>query len=435
MPACSLSRFIFEYEQIFPIKTRHILSVVKKTALISLVFSLVEFNVRQTKKQQQQQQQQHLINTLLFFSRSMSSIVPRQVEIYAIFCKLNSVNTVQNKFDGEVDIVSSWLDNIHERYDSDQHWNPQLVCENTLDAIKIQTRVEIQSPIDETSQLTRIVQYQKFSGVFSEWLHVKQFPFDIQKIGRLIRLSSSTYLFVLGVQLTSLHPISRISLVGKPEYCYLARKAMRENDCWDFNQTLSIEYGTYQEHTPYFRSQQYPSIRFNALIARKSQYYITNLILPLFFVTATIFVSFTQDVSSIAARLSACATTLLTSINFRFVIHNYLPNVPYSTYLDFYSMASIVFITVVFSWHAYSTKQLDRLTYAQLDLYVFSIFGALFVIGHILFIVFAWILPKRRQKAFLKLTPHTINQMDEKQPVELENLLGYERSGEKIAVK
>ena len=210
---------------------------------------------------------------------------------------------------------------------------------------------------------------------------------------------------------------------------------MRENDCWDFNQTVSIEYKTYQEHTPYLRSQQYPSIKFNALIARKSQYYITNLILPLFFVTSTIFVSFTQDVESIGARLSACATTLLTSINFRFVIHNYLPNVPYSTYLDLYSMASIAFITLVFSWHAYSVKQLDKLTYAQLDIYVFSIFGGIFVIGHVLFIVFAWILPKRRQKKFLKLTPRTINQTDEKQPIELEELLGYERSGEKITVE
>lgn len=229
--------------------------------------------------------------------------------------------------------------------------------------------------------------------------------------------------------------MTRINLVGKPEYCYLPRKAMRENDSWDFNQTVSIEYSTYQEHTPYIRSRQYPSIRFNALIARKSQYYITNLIIPLFFVTATIFVSFTQDVDSVASRLSTCATTLLTSINFRFVIHNYLPNVPYSTYLDLYSMSSIVFITLVFGWHAYSIKQLDKVTYAQLDLYVFSIFGAVFIIGHILFVVFAWILPRRRQKAFLKMTSHSINQTDEKQPIELENLLGYERSGEKITVK
>lgn len=209
---------------------------------------------------------------------------------------------------------------------------------------------------------------------------------------------------------------------------------MHENDSWDFNQNLSIDYNTYQEHTPYLRSQQYPSIKFNAIIARKSQFYITNLIIPLFFVTLTIFVSFTHDVESIGARLSACATTLLTSINFRFVIHSYLPNIPYSTYLDMYSMASIAFITLVFGWHAYSIKQLKRLTYAQLDTYVFCVFIILFFIGHVLFIIFAWILPRRRQKKFLNMMPLNMTKSDDKQPIELDNLLGYEHSVEKIPI-
>jgi hypothetical protein len=29
----------------------------------------------------------------------------------------------------------------------------------------------------------RIVQYQKIIGTFSEWLDVKKFPFDVQKLG------------------------------------------------------------------------------------------------------------------------------------------------------------------------------------------------------------------------------------------------------------
>jgi len=176
-------------------------------------------------------------------------------------------------------------------------------------------------------------------------------------------------------------------------------------------------------------------IKFNALVARKSQFFITNLILPLFFVTTTIFVSFTHDVAAISTRLSACATTLLTSINFRFVIHNHLPNVPYSTYLDIYSMASIIFITLVFCWHAYSAKQLDGITYAQLDIYVFSTFAGIYILGHILFIVFAWIIPKRRQRLFITNRPKSSDQTETKQqPIEVDNLLGYERSVEKITM-
>ncbi len=114
----------------------------------------------------------------------MSSVIPKRVEIYAIFCKLNSVNTVQGKFEGEIDIVSSWFDNIHGNYDPERHWNPQLVYENLMDNdIKIRTRVEIKPQNDNEHNYVRIIQYQKINGTFSEWLHVKQFPFDVQKIG------------------------------------------------------------------------------------------------------------------------------------------------------------------------------------------------------------------------------------------------------------
>jgi len=97
-------------------------------------------------------------------------------------------------------------------------------------------------------------------------------------------------------------------------------------------------------------------------------------------------------------------------------------------------MASIAFITLVFGWHAYSKKKLNRVTYAQLDIYILSIFAGIFIIGHLLFIIFAWILPKQRQKRFVKNMPQIMNRTDEKQPIELEDLLGYERSIEKITI-
>lgn len=109
----------------------------------------------------------------------------KQVEIYAIFCKLNTVNTVQGRFEGEIDIVSSWLDDIHGNYDPERHWNPQLVFENMMEKdVVIRTRIELKTQNDNENHLVRIVQYKKLIGVFTEWLHVKQFPFDVQRIGR-----------------------------------------------------------------------------------------------------------------------------------------------------------------------------------------------------------------------------------------------------------
>lgn len=108
----------------------------------------------------------------------------KQVEIYAIFCKLNSVNTIQGKFEGEIDIVSSWFDTLHGDYNPDRHWNPQLECENLIDSDKkIRTRVEVKACNETNPHYMRIIQYQKITGTFSEWLRVKEFPFDVQKLG------------------------------------------------------------------------------------------------------------------------------------------------------------------------------------------------------------------------------------------------------------
>ena len=115
----------------------------------------------------------------------MTSTYEKEVEIYVIFCKLNSVNTVQGKFEGEVDIVSSWFDTVRGSYDPERHWNPQLICENFMDQEnKIRTRIEVKAQENHEQHLVRIIQYQKFNGTFSEWLQVKQFPFDVQKIGQ-----------------------------------------------------------------------------------------------------------------------------------------------------------------------------------------------------------------------------------------------------------
>ena len=107
------------------------------------------------------------------------------VEIYVLFLKLNSINTVQGTFQGEVDVVSSWFDYIDGNYDSTRHWNPQFVFENLMDSDKkIPTRIEVTRVEDDPSGRVRIIQYQKLSGTFSERLHVKEFPFDVQRIGK-----------------------------------------------------------------------------------------------------------------------------------------------------------------------------------------------------------------------------------------------------------
>ncbi|CAF1632962.1 unnamed protein product, partial [Didymodactylos carnosus] len=243
--------------------------------------------------------------------------LPIEVEVYVVFNKLTYIDSIEEKYNAEIDIVSSWIDNsiiVHPNqpfvYDKNIHWNPLLVFDNVIDEPVIKTRYEVKYLPD--SKTTRVIQYQKLMGTLLESLEVHAFPFDTQNLGLIV---------------TSLHPTNRLIFIPKQEYSYLAYKAVRDNQRWDFSQIISFEQTTYQEQTPYIKSNIYPVVRFNCLASRKSQFYIWNGLIPLFFITTTVFVSFSFDFSQISssARISSCATTLLTSINFRFVINRYLP--------------------------------------------------------------------------------------------------------------
>ncbi|CAF1045766.1 unnamed protein product [Didymodactylos carnosus] len=318
-----------------------------------------------------------------------------KVEIYVIYCKLTTVNTVLGKYDAEIDVVSSWFINTSDKittYDPDTHWNPQLVFDNVIGESKIRTRFEVEHETGDDGR-TRIIQYQKISATFSEAFKIFQYAL------KLIRSS------IAGVLITTLHTTSSIRLIGKQEYSFLAYKAVLENQIWDFNQTVFVQETIYQEQTHYLKSREYPRLRFNAIVARKSQFYVINLLLPLFFVTSTIFVSFAHDSGGVSSRISACATTLLTEINFRFIIHNYLPNVPYLTSLDIYSMASIMFIVMVFGWHAFAGKYLKHIPYGQLDSYVVLTSASIYILAHIVFGIFGCYVPRQKQKRALNTKP------------------------------
>ena len=57
----------------------------------------------------------------------------RTVEINFEFVRLGEINTMNEKFSAELRIESKWFDkDFIQKYNPEQHWNPQLYIENVL---------------------------------------------------------------------------------------------------------------------------------------------------------------------------------------------------------------------------------------------------------------------------------------------------------------
>ena len=78
-------------------------------------------------------------------------------------------------------------------------------------------------------------------------------------------------------------------------------------------------------------------------VERHVGYWAFNVILPLFIVTSSSFVSYTLSPDDISSRCSITLTTLLAMVAFKYVISGKLPNISYATLIDIYVM--ICFLT------------------------------------------------------------------------------------------
>ncbi len=81
-------------------------------------------------------------------------------------------------------------------------------------------------------------------------------------------------------------------------------------------------------------------------IERIPDYFITNVVIPLFIIVGLAFVSFALPLTQLNDRLSVILTMVLTSVAFKYVVAGYLPKVSYLTLLDKYVLISFVVLGI-----------------------------------------------------------------------------------------
>ena len=101
-------------------------------------------------------------------------------------------------------------------------------------------------------------------------------------------------------------------------------------------------------------SHAYSSLKVSMRVERLAGYWIFNVVLPLFIVTSSMFVSYALGPDELSDRSSITLTALLAMVAFKYVVAGKLPDISYATIIDKYVimcflLAFIIIVTQTFS--------------------------------------------------------------------------------------
>ncbi len=115
----------------------------------------------------------------------------------------------------------------------------------------------------------------------------------------------------------------------------------------------------------------------------------------IFLITILGFVPFAFDPSSPQFRCQVTGLLLLTSVNFRWIVTQRLPSVPYLTSLDKYAIGSLLYLVLFCVWHSIIgssiiiSSEKENVSYKrQVDTYVLACSAGFFILYNLFYI--AW---------------------------------------------
>ncbi|OQR84066.1 hypothetical protein ACHHYP_13945 [Achlya hypogyna] len=342
---------------------------------------------------------------------------------------LYSIDTVAQTFSADV-AVSLRLRQI-ARQGVPQAWTEELVaCVGLTDtAIELLHVVSydddvFRSTSFESSQLLPttmcdLVLFLRVRGTFLEQLELDEFPFDQQ-----------SFSLVLAVNVRRSHVILRSNYIS-PSVFQVAN-FQRANVFHATSRKYVLTRHSFSDPRVSSSGGVYPRMEHQILLARKSGFYIANILVPTATITYLGFLSFGVDVGGqrmdTASRVSISLTLMLTAVAYKFTVAGMvraervftedlgaIPQISYLTSLDMYvnlSFATLGIISienVLFPWictqDCYATEQL-----------ILCALLALFTLGNLVWcFVVARTLRARRHHNELLLERHRLNLLIAKQ--------------------
>jgi len=246
----------------------------------------------------------------------------------------------------------------------------------------------------------------KKNAVMTEHMELEHFPYDEQALSVNLRFNKPLGSFVL--------------FPNKEWPSVLSINSFALSDIYDVTfQEMVFVNVTSSDPKDSASLISYPVISFSLLVRRRSGYHESNVMIPasLFAVLTLLSFSVLEDGTKIdtGSRLSITLTLLLTSVAYKFVVANSLPQVSYNTLLDWYVWGTLCFILFCAVENAIFPLLVSIYgsILSSLELYVMLALILMYIVGNAVFFGRIYI-RSQRQKA-MNLIKYQEEEMDRKE--------------------
>jgi glycine receptor alpha-4 len=268
--------------------------------------------------------------TDMTLSRPNAGGGPTPVNVYLYLVDVFEVSGSDQAFSADVVLIAEWRDpNLARRRTAIQSakledvWEPRLQVVNQRGAsILLPQRVEIYPD--------GLVRYrQRWSGRFTARMDLKDFPLDRQRF----------YLQVVSLGYSREEVELIPDLGGKRS----GRAEQLSITDWGFGSTR-MEVADFE---PVPGMKALAGVRLIWEGKRQVGYYTVQVILPLVMIVLMGWTALWIPPTVVPARMSVAVTTMLTLIAYRFALGRLVPNLPYLTRFDYFTLGSTILIFLV----------------------------------------------------------------------------------------
>ncbi|XP_041371118.1 uncharacterized protein LOC121384693 [Gigantopelta aegis] len=274
----------------------------------------------------------HLLNNKSEEQIKIERIDQVTVEVKCTFLKIWDIDTLTQKYNGEVFIQAKWPDpGINTRnpvYDPKYFWNPKLVIKNVAGDLTVNRKSYSVSFVEPGASFPVVIQYWMIKGIFEENLELQHFPFDVQDVTIQVSTERSTKEVRIIEDQHMMSTVNPACLDGQDWTIY------RHVEC--FQDITTMEYASLYEH---------PVLFIQCRACRKVGYFVWNIIGIVLMIMLLTFGTLAID-PNIPDRMVITITLFLTLVAFKLVVKSNLPTISYLTYLDKYILASLVFLGI-----------------------------------------------------------------------------------------
>ncbi|VDP24623.1 unnamed protein product [Schistosoma curassoni] len=272
----------------------------------------------------------------------------------------------------------------------DEFWNPRLLIDNAEgEPIEIVSHeVEFIEPDFEAY----LVEKRRIKGIFHETLELRHFPFDCQETLNLgfVLLGThqhsipvilkglmlpdgfdpgSTSFTDLSVTITCDRTTDEVELVASPT-------EVSQVDI----KSIEIQTG----YSPGTSKRRHPGLVFTSRSARRSGYFLVNMILISCVLCLLSFAAFSVPANE--NRLQLSLLLLLTTVTFKFAASQNLPKISYLTYLDKVVLVNFFMLVILTVWHAIARAvSASKPKFLEYEHYVMYSLLSCYCIGSVLF--------------------------------------------------